>query len=288
MLLAGGVMVSAAAAGVYAGVQRVRQTPAPTTTEEEGEIITVDDAEEEEDEKPKKSTTWRESSGRTSGRDGYVFGDLTRGVVCRLYGSTPAEIEETKAIEAAGDEQYTQVQKLVSEAVKIFRARGYNGSINMSHSVAYFTETCSVKVDPPETLPWLGSDATSSEAQKLAAMAENGKAGRVFATLLARLERRALSWQAMNAVEGLDPSLTSSAQIGFRMPVINVGWGISVSLTVTTSSLVRWSAHAATREAQLESEARMNQVAAAVTSASLEKALDIANAAEPKEPVGVD
>ena len=55
------------------------------------------------------------------------------------------------------------------------------------------------------------------------------------ACLLAR------SRQALSGVEGLDPSLTQSASIGFAVPVVKLGWGVSVSLTVSASSLLRWS-----------------------------------------------
>ena len=59
------------------------------------------------------------------------------------------------------------------------------------------------------------------------------------------MPRRASAWQAMSGLEGVDPSLTSSAHIGFALPVIKIGWGVSVSLTVTTSSLLRFATHAA-------------------------------------------
>ena len=131
------------------------------------------------------------------------------------------------------------------DAVRIFRARGYTGTINMSHNVAYFTESCSVRVDAKlaEALA-CGLDVLSAE-EASNTMGEHGRAGKVFATLLARLERRACAWQALAGVEDLDPMLTSSAHIGFALPVIKLGWGVSVSLSVTTSSLLRYAAHAA-------------------------------------------
>jgi len=271
MLLAGGV-VGVAAAGVYAhkgwGGPNVS-----AATEEEGEMVNIDDA--GPDQPASSRSTWRESAGRTTGRDGYVFGDLTRGGIRNFYGTkTAAEVEEDKAIEAASDEQYTQVQKLVREAVKVFRARGYNGSINMSHTVAYFNESCSVKVDASEDAPWLtGCDEGS--ATSMDAVTEQGKAGRVFTTLLTRLERRALAWESMSGNEGLDPSLTSAAQIGFAIPVVKLGWGVSVSLTVTTSSLLRWSAHYASLQRREEEEAQTASIASAVSLASVNKALKI-------------
>lgn len=273
MLLAGGVVsAGVAAAGVYAhkgwGGPNVS-----AATEEEGEMVNIDDA--GPDQPASSRSTWRESAGRTTGRDGYVFGDLTRGGIRNFYGTkTAAEVEEDKAIEAASDEQYTQVQKLVREAVKVFRARGYNGSINMSHTVAYFNESCSVKVDASEDAPWLtGCDEGS--ATSMDAVTEQGKAGRVFTTLLTRLERRALAWESMSGNEGLDPSLTSAAQIGFAIPVVKLGWGVSVSLTVTTSSLLRWSAHYASLQRREEEEAQTVSIASAVSLASVNKALKI-------------
>ena len=77
-----------------------------------------------------------------------------------------------------------------------------------------------------------GVDADAS----VAAIAKEGQAGLVFTTLLARLERRAKSWQAMSNDAGLDPMLTQAAQIGFQVPIVKLGWGVSVSLTVSASS----------------------------------------------------
>lgn len=134
------------------------------------------------------------------------------------------------------------------EAVRLFRLRGYTGTVHMSHTVAYFTESVNVRVDGPaegETPEWQ-SAAAEAEAARL--IAEDGRAGLVFATLLARLERRAKSWAALSGEDKLDPNLTSSAQIGFALPVVKLGWGVSVSLTVSASSLLRWAEHAAVEE----------------------------------------
>lgn len=197
-----------------------------------------------EDAPTANAKSWRESAGRDSGPDGYIFGDLTRGLVVRLRGG-PKTTEE-QAAEAEADQQYSHVQVLVRDAVRIFRARGYTGTINMSHNVAYFTESCSVRVDGSKLAEALacGLDVLSAE-EASNTMGEHGRAGKVFATLLARLERRACAWQALAGVEDLDPMLTSSAHIGFALPVIKLGWGVSVSLSVTTSSLLRYAAHAA-------------------------------------------
>lgn len=218
--------------------------------DEEGEIVSVSDAdagaakEDDADTVPKETQTWKESSGRTEGRDGYVFGDLTRGVVRGVFGrkATPSELEEEAEAEAAGDSQYGQIQTMVDQMVRLFRARGYSGTINLSQNVAYFSETCSVRVDPPDVPPWErdGASANVAAAASDAALVQSGKAGRVFCTLLNRLQRRAAAWQALSHDAGLDPSLTAAAQIGFAVPVIKLGWGVSVSLTVTTSSLLRW------------------------------------------------
>ena len=50
----------------------------------------------------------------------------------------------------------------------------------------------------------------------------------------------------------LDPSLTSSAHIGFALPVIKIGWGVSVSLTVSTSSLLRYAKFVAGEDVSAE------------------------------------
>ena len=71
---------------------------------------------------------------------------------------------------------------------------------------------------------------------------------------LARLERRAESWQAFSGVEAIDPMITQAAQIGFAIPIIRLGWGVSVSLTVSASSLLRWAEHEAAMTAKLEAK----------------------------------
>jgi len=244
-----------------------------------GRADAIDDEEPEILDVPTRS--WKEVAGRTSGRDGYVFGDVSRGVIAR-FGGSGGKTDDAVA-EKEGDEQHTQVQKLVRDAVRLYRARGYNGSINMGQTVAYFNESVSVKVDGPgagEALPWekdgegeCSSDelaaAVTEEAIALAlsedshkeraaaaaaasstdAMCKQGQANLVFATLLARLERRAQSWRALNGEQGLDANLTQSAQIGFAIPIVKLGWGVSVSLTVSASTLLRWSDYEASRVA---------------------------------------
>lgn len=236
----------------------------------------------EEPEMVAPAQTWKESAGRSEGRDGYVFGDLSRGVIARYFGK--GDRTDDAAAEAAGDAQHTQVQRLVREAVVLFRARGYCGSINMGQTVAYFNESVSVRVDGPgagEALPWEKAPSVGEctadvlaaavaeeaialalddadyaavkqrDASSVAAIAKSsGQAGYVFATLLARLERRAKSWRALAGDEKLDPSLTQSAQIGFAIPIVKLGWGVSVSLTVSASSLLRWAEHEANLAAE--------------------------------------
>jgi len=270
MLLAGAGVIGAA--GVY-----YARRPQPEIDDEEPELLDGPLDTDVASGAPAETKTWREAAGRNSGRDGYVFGDLSRGAIVRVFGRS--ERTEDSEAEAEGDAQHTQVQKLVRESVRLYRARGYCGSINCSHTVAYFNESVSLRVEGPakgEPMPWdkpparkraassskqtadelaaavaeeaialALDDASSDDAADVAAMAKHGQAGYVFATLLARLERRAMSWQEMAGSEGLDPSLTQSAHIGFAIPVIKVGWGVSVSLTVSASSLLRWSEHEA-------------------------------------------
>jgi len=241
-----GVSAVGAAAYTYVRGRRAADDDAPL---DEAEPVIVGESEAAE----AKASTWREYAGREHGPDAYVFGDVTRGAYAYVFGSGKAdkELEKIEAkLEAAGDEQHTQVQRLVREAVRLYRARGYVGTINMSHTVAYFTESVSVSVAKPEVAPWEveGAEAKAAAADEAdaaeARMASDGsKAGVIFATLLARLERRAKSWKALSGGEGLDPNLTSSGTVGFRVPVINVGWGVSVSLTVSASTLLAWTAH---------------------------------------------
>ena len=84
---------------------------------------------------------------------------------------------------------------------------------------------------------------------------------------------RAKSWQAFAGVEGLDPNLTSSGQIGMRVPVINVGWGVSISLTVSASSLLAWTEHEARCAAIDEADAVATEVGAAVAAQTVQGSL---------------
>jgi hypothetical protein len=251
MLAAGAGLVTAA--GAVAAYTRGRGGGSETAgvpTPDEDTVVVVGDGEEEDSSQEattaEKSTqlakqqrqSWKESAGRVDGREGYVFGDLTRGVAVKLFGSSPPHDDD--AIELAGDTAHTQVQRLVLQAVRLFRLRGYVGTVNMSHTVAYFTESVSVRVEADGRLSPT-ADTNAEEADIARLIAEDAKAGPIFATLLSRLQRRAQSWRVLVGSEGLDPNLTSSAQVGFALPVIKLGWGVSVSLTVSASSLLRWS-----------------------------------------------
>lgn len=284
MLAAVPAAVASVGAALYYGRGRSKADDEEEADEAEGVLVEAKDA-------VPPAKTWRQSSGRMDGPDSYVFGDLTRGVVRYARGSswataaTEAEVKEEKRLEAVADEQYTHVQVLVKEALRLYRARGYNGTINMSQNVAYFTESTSVTVAPPAggIPPWAAADKFDATA----AFASDSRAGRVFATLLSRLERRARSWEAMSGVEGLDPNLTSSAHIGFAVPVIKIGWGVSISLTVSASSLLRWSAYAAAEgaaAAEAEDEAGDEQsvecIAKSVTSNAVQDAIRLAGQQE--------
>lgn len=276
MLAAAGAGATAiGAAGAY--LYRARGVDhAGNDMDEEPEVL---DMPISSDDKPVVNVSWKSSSGRASGREGYVFGDMTRGIICRTFGKATSTTEDSAA-EAAGDAQYSQVQKLVREAIKLYRARGYNGSISMSQNVAYFNESVSVNVKGPaegDLLPWektknndpakarsaqcvaLSDEKLAAEVAEdaiafaldaevgsasSAALAKDSEAGYVFATLIARLERRAKSWDALKS-DGVDPNLTQSAHIGFAIPIVRVGWGVSISLQVSASSLVRWTEHEA-------------------------------------------
>ena len=140
-----------------------------------------------------------------------------------------------------GDEQYSQAERIIRDAVALYRARGYVGTITISHKVGIFTETCSLSVRSDAIPPASKEGGTASKV-------EDSRAGRAFETLLARLERRAMSWDTMGShavgseedadpMEGIDPVLGASASLGFAMPVIKVGWGLTISLSITKSTL---------------------------------------------------
>ena len=88
MLATGAAAITAIGGyGAYLGLSRSKDTNAPTPIDDEPEVV---------------GRTWKESAGRTSGRDGYVFGDLSRGVIVRVFGQNEADA----AAEAQGDAQH--------------------------------------------------------------------------------------------------------------------------------------------------------------------------------------
>ena len=178
--------------------------------------------EEIEKEQSTSVVTWKESANRDEGPTGYVFGDITRGVV-GLFTT------QTGKTETDGDLSYSQLQMLIYQAIHIYKMRGYIGSISMSHSVGYFTESCTVDVEK-----------CSEHNVKHHKLNVASKASHLFFTLVQRLEKRAEGWD--NYIDGVDlnPSLTTSAQIGFKAPIISIGWGVSISLTITKKSLLNW------------------------------------------------
>ena len=83
MLATGAAAITAIGGyGAYLGLSRSKDTNAPTPIDDEPEVV---------------GKTWKESAGRTSGRDGYVFGDLSRGVIVRVFGQNEAESADAAA-----------------------------------------------------------------------------------------------------------------------------------------------------------------------------------------------
>jgi len=258
-MIAAGAGVMSVGAAVYARYRRSGGTGndgTDGTEENEFQVVSSDTADDGEDAKG-QPRTWKDSSGRTGGREGYVFGDISRGVCVKIFGKG---VETDHAAELEGDAQNTQVQKLLREAIKVYRARGYAGTINLSHTVAYFNESTSCSIKAPDVAPWEAAKDPEAEGDtdshdgSTDRMAEEGSSmAIVFTTLVSRLERRAKSWQAFNNMEGLDPNISQSAQIGFAIPVVKIGWGVSVTLTVSASTLLRWAEHVASLEARAAS-----------------------------------
>jgi hypothetical protein len=174
---------------------------------------------------------------------------MTRGIYSRLTaGYASSDPKQAERIEVDAEEKATQVQRLVRDAVILFRSRGYEGNIAMTHTVGYFTESCRVAVtalkEEPEQRSRLAGLWGRTPPKPTMKPGDGTRAGRVFETLLHRLERRAEKWAAaedeLQGMEDLDPDLSASAQIGFAMPVIKLGWGVGVSLSIKQSSLLRW------------------------------------------------
>lgn len=135
----------------------------------------------------------------------------------------------------ADREKYTVVQRLVHDAVAVYKARGYAGTISVSSTIAFFNESVSVRLDGSG---W--QDRPLSDADEVRALDLDSRVGRLFTRLLQRLEHRASSWATASVDDDFDVLLGASASLGLAVPIIRIGWGVSISLAATKRTLLRW------------------------------------------------
>ena len=170
---------------------------------------------------PDTSITWKNSSGRSDGNDGYVFGDVSRTLYQRYWNQSARPMTDKE-----NEEHASTLQTLMKEAIALFKRRRYDGTITINQTIGYFSESMTVTIDDMEN---------PEDCNEILLECNKNIAG-IFSALVHRLTSRAKAWN----IESINPKLTSSVQLGFRAPLINVGWAVSLTFTISRSSLLRW------------------------------------------------
>ena len=139
-----------------------------------------------------------------------------------------------------------------SRVIKLYRARGYTGNVSVSGQFGIYGEKLSKwitesQTEKPSVDRYLHVVSGGSGASKvddgivdsLRIETEDSRTARLIRTLIRRMEKRASEWKT-EGYEDINPEIGSEGTLGLTIPVINVGWTITVSLTVNAKALLHW------------------------------------------------
>ena len=90
----------------------------------------------------------------------------------------------------------------------------------------YETSTMTITKSEVEPAPWERSEVGEMQGEA-DVLRDGGKPAQVFASLLARLEKRARNWATGKGMDTVDPLLGEKTSIGVQLPIVNVGWAVS-------------------------------------------------------------
>jgi len=246
------MLIPAAVAGVAGGsfalrrlfTDRDAEEKAAGTAEDAGEA-SVAAAEGAADAAEEKAEGTADDAGEASAAEGATDAADDRGASSDDGQGGGASRSRTTG---DGEEQSSQAAQMIKDAVALYKHRGYTGTIAISHKVGIFTETCSLGVRGDDVHKPAAVAENEADAPAGTVSWADSTASRAFDGLLARLERRAIGWDTFDS--DVDPVLGASASVGLNLPVIKLGWGFTISLSITKSSLLRWArrGHASSKQ----------------------------------------
>ncbi|KAH8072914.1 hypothetical protein JL720_11001 [Aureococcus anophagefferens] len=108
-------------------------------------------------------------------------------------------------------------------------------------ALGFVAESIAADVAPGE--PGAGDDPETAVADAAWLEAGEERVARLLRSLVARMERRAIAWSHVPNVP--DPMLGSQGAVGLTLPFIKFAYSVSIALSVSRSSLLRWMEHSA-------------------------------------------
>ena len=133
------------------------------------------------------------------------------------------------------------LQRTFARTAGLYRLRGYGGRVAVSVQLGFVAESIAADVAPGE--PGAGDDPETAVADAAWLEAGEERVARLLRSLVARMERRAIAWSHVPNVP--DPMLGSQGAVGLTLPFIKFAYSVSIALSVSRSSLLRWMEHSA-------------------------------------------
>ena len=190
-LAAGGIGLSAPSIRTYA-----------ETFVQEAARAEVDVSETTKEDGAEKARTWKESAGRKEGRDGYVFGDISRGVAARLFKGTPP-------IEAEEDAQPVGISSIAGDHAVDARPNVGISFVAANEAAVRVTLNVTAK-RPPDIVATAAADFRETPAPSPGGLSRENRVGETVARLAVGVAGGAMGG-ALGAVGGPGGAIVGAA-----------------------------------------------------------------------------
>lgn len=157
------------------------------------------------------------------------------------------------AAEAADAQGGKWMRDTFARIVRVYRCRGYSGNVSIGGQFGIYGERIAKFIQehevPPPSAQRIISAALSEGSgpvkdpammDSLRLETEHSRMAKLLRSLISRMETRAAQWQEVPDAVDADPEIGSDGTLGVTLPIVNIGWSITVSLSVSASALVRW------------------------------------------------